>query len=148
MNGFGAGAVLNYTYAHLLFTLEDSTGQAIATSLLATFRGISGSIGSAIGGGIMMRTLESTFRHYLEHDGPLSPEEERLVRQLKGNPSLPWQLEGIQKVAAISSYRQAINMCIMVGGFLAVASLLSQAGTRPKSKPPADLIEESIETDP
>jgi hypothetical protein len=129
----------------VLYTLEDSTGQAIATSLLATFRGMAGSIGSTVGGGILVRTLEGTFRHLLEHDGPLTPEETRLVRQLKGAPNLPWQLEGVQREAAILSYRTAINRVILVGAALALLSLLCQAGTRRRSKPPSDLIEQVVD---
>ncbi|KAK8116191.1 major facilitator superfamily transporter [Apiospora sp. TS-2023a] len=89
-NGVFTGATVNYTLAHLLHLTSPDT-HYVATSLLGTFRGFAGSFGSAIGGGIFIRTLRGSldagFRA-VDGGAPLSPERAQLVKRLVGSPAL------------------------------------------------------------
>merc|ERR1711957_332185 len=59
LNGLVTGAATNYALVHLLhLTLPEV--HPIVISLLATFRGFSGSFGSAIGGGYFIRVLHKS----------------------------------------------------------------------------------------
>lgn len=125
VSGGLTGAALNYNLAHLLHLTPKST-HYVATSLLATFRGFSGSFGSAIGGGMFSRTLyNSLTRQFAEH----GIKNEQLVVRLLGSPALVGSLEGVQKEVAVKGYEEAIKMLFLSGAGLAALMVLVQAGT-------------------
>lgn len=125
ISGGATGAALNYNLAHLLHLTPKST-HYVATSLLATFRGFSGSFGSAIGGGMFSRALyNSLTRQFAEH----GIKNEELVVRLLGSPALVGSLEGVQKDIAIHGYEEALKMLFLSGAGLAALMVLVQAGT-------------------
>lgn len=125
VSGGLTGAALNYNLAHLLHLTPKST-HYVATSLLATFRGFSGSFGSAIGGGMFSRTLyNSLTRQFAEH----GIRNEELVIRLLGSPALVGSLEGVQKEVAVQGYEEALKMLFLSGAGLAALMIIVQAGT-------------------
>ncbi|KAM0715029.1 hypothetical protein Q7P37_009494 [Cladosporium fusiforme] len=138
VSGGLTGAALNYNLAHLLHLTPKST-HYVATSLLATFRGFSGSFGSAIGGGMFSRTLyNSLTRQFAEH----GIQNEDLVVRLLGSPALVGSLEGVQKEIAIRGYEEAVKMLFLSFAGLAALMILVQAGTGWKG---AAVEEEAVE---
>lgn len=125
-NGFCTGAALNYTLAHILHLSLPQT-HFIVTSLLATFRGFAGSFGSAIGGGIFARVLESALVQGFEEKGLTGKEE--LIRKLLGGPALVSGLEGDDKEVAIAGYVTALKGLFTAASGLALLMVLVQAGT-------------------
>jgi hypothetical protein len=117
-NGLCTGASLNYTLAHLLHLTPPST-HFISTSLLTTFRGFAGSFGSAIGGGVFVRTLKSQLEAGFEANGGLKGREE-LVRKLLGSPALVKSLEGVERSVAVNSYVFGLKTIFIAGAVLAV----------------------------
>lgn len=133
LNGFCTGAALNYTLAHLLHLSAPET-HFIATSLLATFRGFAGSFGTAIGGGIFMRTLrDSLARGFEALDGSdeLSPGRATLISRLIGSPALVFNgdLSAAEKVVAIQGYEVALRVMYQAAVGLVVIVVFVQAGT-------------------
>jgi TctA family transporter len=126
VNGFCTGAALNYTLAHILHLSLPQT-HFIVTSLLATFRGFAGSFGSAIGGGIFARILESALVEGFEEKGLAGKEE--LIRKLLGGPALVSSLEGAEKEVAIAGYVTALKGLFTAASGLALLMVLVQAGT-------------------
>ncbi|MCJ1473827.1 hypothetical protein MMC13_002479 [Lambiella insularis] len=126
LNGLVTGAALNYTLAHLLHLTAPST-HFIATSLMATFRGFAGSFGSAVGGGIFMRTLRASLEGGFEEKGLIGREE--LIRRLLGSPALVSGLSGGEKAVAVGAYVDAISGLFWAGAGLAAVMVLVQAGT-------------------
>lgn len=131
VSGGLTGAALNYNLAHLLHLTPKST-HYVATSLLATFRGFSGSFGSAIGGGMFSRSLyDSLTRQFAEH----GIKNEDLVVRLLGSPALVGSLEGVQKEIAVKGYEEALKMLFLSFAGLAALMILVQAGTGWKAAP-------------
>lgn len=129
-NGLCTGATLNYTLAHILHLTLPST-HFISTSLLATFRGFAGSFGSAIGGGLFLRVLQSTLIDGFKERGIEG--EDELIRKLLGSPALVGTLNGAEKEVAIAGYVAALTTLFTYAGFLAVITIAVQAGAGWKS---------------
>ena len=127
-NGFITGAGINYTLAHVLHLTPKHT-HIMVTSLIATFRGLAGSFGSAAGGGIFLRLLRSSLKRGFEVDGGLGKAEQEVIRQLLGSPALVWQMTGAKKSIAVKGYVDAIQGVFLAGSMLAVAVIMIQAGT-------------------
>lgn len=131
VNGFTCGAFLNYTVAHVLH-LTTPSSHYIVTSLIATFRSLAGSFGSAIGGGIfsrvLKRRLEAGFYDSI-WQGPNPEDRDELIRKLLGSPALVWQLEGYERQAAIAAYSEALRTMFLAGVALTVLMTFAQAGT-------------------
>jgi hypothetical protein len=124
LSGALTGAALNYNLAHLLHLTPKST-HYVATSLLATFRGFSGSFGSAIGGGMFSRTLYNSLTRQFAERGI---KNEDLVIRLLGSPALVGSLEGVQKEVAVKGYEEALKLLFLSGAGLAALMVFLQAG--------------------
>lgn len=124
LSGALTGAALNYNLAHLLHLTPKST-HYVATSLLATFRGFSGSFGSAIGGGMFSRTLYNSLTRQFAERGI---KNEDLVVRLLGSPALVGSLEGVQKEVAVKGYEEALKLLFLSGAGLAALMVFLQAG--------------------
>ncbi len=118
--GLFTGSALNYTLAHLLHLTDPST-HFIASSLIATFRGFAGSFGSAIAGGIFLRTLRSQLQEGIEDEG--------LIRKLLGAPALVPGLVGREGEVARAAYEGALRRVFFIGAGLAAVMIVVQAGT-------------------
>ncbi|EXJ93642.1 hypothetical protein A1O1_02034 [Capronia coronata CBS 617.96] len=125
-NGLIAGALSNYSLAHLLH-LTHPTTHIIVIPLNAMFRSLSGSFGSSVSGGLFLRTLRQTLHDEFAARG--IPGKAKLIRQLVGTPILVQKLTGVDREVALVGYETALRTMYMAGGFLAVAMLLVQAGT-------------------
>ncbi|KAI1098622.1 MFS general substrate transporter [Jackrogersella minutella] len=140
-NGLFTGAALNYTLAHLLhLTLPEN--YYVATSLLGTFRGFAGSFGSAIGGGIFVRTLrESLEKGFRAIDGPGSNRGE-LIRKLIGSPALVYNggLGAEEQNIAVQGYVDALTILFQAAVVLSVIVLVVQAFTGWKG--PSDKVKD------
>ena len=138
IGGFFTGAALNYTLAHLLHLTHPST-HFIATSLLATFRGFAGSFGSAIGGGLFLRTLRDGLSRGPSGEGSMpgatkpvpgsSGLSEDLIRKLLASPALVPELRGHKAEVAMFAYQHALRTVFFCGAGLAVVMVLVQACT-------------------
>ncbi|KAL1612878.1 hypothetical protein SLS60_001108 [Paraconiothyrium brasiliense] len=125
-NGALAGAGLNYTLVHLLhLTLPEV--HPIVLSLLATFRGFSGSFGSAIGGGIFERVLQRSLVEGFSRAG--IEDRTGLIRRLLGSPALVATLEGQRRIIAVNAYREGIKTLFLCGTGLAIVMTIVQAGS-------------------
>ncbi|KAK7931619.1 hypothetical protein PG985_002331 [Apiospora marii] len=132
-NGVFTGATVNYTLAHLLHLTSPDT-HYVATSLLGTFRGFAGSFGSAIGGGIFIRTLRGSLdQGFRAIDGgsPLSPERAQLVKRLVGSPALVYGggLGEVDRRVAVQGYVDTVKVLFQAAAVLSVVVLLVQAST-------------------
>lgn len=127
LNGLSIGAALNYTVAHLLHLTPPST-HFMSTSILNTFRGFAGAFGSAIGGGLFVRTLKSGLEIGFEENGGLAGRDD-LVRKLLGSPALVQSLEGIEREVAVASYVWALKVLLASGAALSLGMAVVQAGT-------------------
>ncbi|CAK7267865.1 hypothetical protein SEPCBS119000_002768 [Sporothrix epigloea] len=149
VNGFCTGAFLNYTLAHVLHLTRPST-HFIITSLLATFRGFSGSFGTSIGGGFFMRRLAAELASSFERldGGSLSSEHRILVTRLVGSPALVFgsdsqgnpALSDVERKVAVTSYEAALGNLFHWAAVIALVVIVVQAGTgwsAPKSSPDA-----------
>ena len=125
-NGFCTGAALNYTLAHVLH-LTLSITHVIVIPLTAMFRGMSGSFGSAISGGLFARVLRSTLETDFADRG--LKDKEQLIRQLLGTPALIKSLVGVEKEVAVDGYTMAVKTLFVSGSILALAMTFLQAGT-------------------
>ena len=130
-NGFCTGALLNYTLAHLLHLTVPET-HVIVIPLNTMFRGLSGSFGSSVSGGLFLRTLRSTLiSAFRERD--IDPEKNKhiadLVNKLVGTPALVRDLTGIEKEVAVYSYEVSLRQLFFVGSTMALVTTLIQAGT-------------------
>lgn len=125
-NGALAGAGLNYTLVHLLhLTLPEV--HPIVLSLLATFRGFAGSFGSAIGGGIFERVLQTSLVDGFSREG--IEDRTGLIRRLLGSPALVGTLEGQRHDIAVHAYQEAIKTLFLCGAGLAIIVAIVQAGS-------------------
>lgn len=135
-SGAVTGAALNYNLAHLLHLTPKST-HYVATSLLATFRGFSGSFGSAIGGGLFSRTLyEALTRQFAD----VGIYDEDLVIRLIGSPALVRRLDGVQRAIAVSGYEETLRTLFLSGAGLATLMIVLQAGTGWRGANKEDLV--------
>lgn len=125
LNGFAAGALLNYSLAHLLH-LTPTSEHIIVIPFNATFRSFSGSFGSAICGGYFLRTLSSNLYEGFKSNG--MPHKGELIRQLVGIPQLVQDLVGDEKRIAIEAYESALRSTFFGGVGLAIVMLVIQAG--------------------
>lgn len=126
LNGLATGATMNYALVHLLhLTLPEV--HPIVISLLATFRGFSGSFGSAIGGGYFVRVLHKSLDKGFARAGLKNRGE--LTRRLLGSPALVSRLEGEDRVVAVGAYADAIKALFLCAVGLSAVVVLLQAGT-------------------
>ena len=125
-NGFFTGAAMNYTLAHVLHLTIPIT-HVIVIPLNAMFRGMSGSFGSAISGGLFARVLRSTLEMDFQDRGLKG--KEQLIRQLLGTPALVKRLAGADKEVAVDGYTTAVKTLFVSGSILALAVTVLQAGT-------------------
>jgi hypothetical protein len=121
VNGFFAGALLNYTLSHILFLTAPET-HYIVTAVVTMFRGFASSFASAVGGGIFTRVLKSHLSAH--HD--LDPD---LIRRLLGSPALVGDLEGFEKMIAIEAYESATKTLFLTGCVMSLVMTVVQAGT-------------------
>lgn len=140
VNGFLTGALLNYTLVHVLYITHKDT-HVIVLPLNAMFRSLSGSFGSAIAGGVFLRTL----RGRLEEDFKRAdlPGKGDLIRRLIGTPALVKSLTGLDRDIALDGYVTALKALFVTGAGLAVLMALVQAGTgwaAPKEEDGGDLL--------
>lgn len=126
LNGLFAGALMNYTLAHLLH-LTNPNVHYIVTSLVAMSRGFAGSFGSAVGGGLFSRELKRALETGFSRRGLFNKDE--LIRKLLGSPALVMDLTGADKEIAINSYQKAIERLFLAAGALALATTIVQACT-------------------
>jgi len=144
LNGLITGAALNYTLAHLLHLTTPST-HFIATSLLATFRGFAGSFGSAIGGGVFSRILDSSLQNGFKEKGMEGEEIQGLIRMLLGSPAMVNGLVGVEKLVAVKGYTDALKGLFFTGAVLSVGVIAIQAGTGWKAPEGEEVNERDVE---
>ncbi|KAJ5651786.1 hypothetical protein N7507_009212 [Penicillium longicatenatum] len=126
LNGFFAGALMNYTMSHLLH-LTSPHMHYIVSALFTTFRGLAGSFGSAVGGGFFTRILKGALETGFLREG-LAPKPD-LVRTLLGSPATVSHLDGIERLVAIQSYAHAFRMLFLAATFLILVAAALQSGT-------------------
>lgn len=126
VNGFIAGALLNYSLAHVLHLTRPST-HVIVIPLNAMFRSLSGSFGASVGGGLFLRTLQHSLKQEFKERGITG--KSQLIRQLLGRPGLVQKLDGVDKEVALLGYERALRVVYMAGGILTICVLFLQAGT-------------------
>jgi predicted MFS family arabinose efflux permease len=126
LNGFIAGASLNYVLVHLLH-LTNVDVHPIVISLLATFRGFAGSFGSSIGGGLFGRVLHKSLKEGFSNAGLTHRGE--LIRKLLGSPALVGKLDGEEKSIAVGAYEDAFKALFLSAVGLSVVVALLQACT-------------------
>ncbi len=125
-NGLVTGALLNYTLAHVLHLTLVQT-HAIVIPLITMFRGLSGSFGSSISGGIFLRSLQQSLEQGFSNED--IPNKAGLIRKLIGTPILVHRLEGMEYEVALQSYITAFRTLFIAGAGLSLLMLVFQAGT-------------------
>jgi MFS family permease len=147
-NGFCAGAILNYTLAHVLF-LTPQTTHVIVIPFIAMLRSLAGSFGSAISGGIFLRSLTSSLKAGLGTIDIPAERKAELIKKLIGNPGLVWTLPSAAlREMALSAYVDAYRTMFWAGTAMAVAMGVVQAGTGwkvPREEKGEDVVEETEE---
>lgn len=146
LNGLVTGAATNYALVHLLhLTLPEV--HPIVISLLATFRGFSGSFGSAIGGGYFVRVLHKSLDDGFAQAGLRNRGE--LTRRLLGSPALVGKLEGKDRVVAVGAYADALKALFLCAVGLSIVVVLVQAGTgwKEPAKSESQRQEEEVEAE-
>lgn len=151
LNGIITGAGINYTLLHVLHLTPTSTHFSI-TSVVATFRGLAGSFGSAAGGAVFSRLLRSSLEKGFEAKEGLDERSRELIRKLLGSPAMVWELKGVEKSIAVNGYVDAIRGVFIAASILAATMVIVQAATglHPlKEKPRGNGIEdETMEDEP
>ena len=129
LNGFCAGAILNYTLAHVLFLTPSST-HVIVIPFIAMLRSLAGSFGSAISGGIFLRSLTSSLQSGLKSIDLPAERKAELIKRLIGSPGLVWKLptEALRQVA-LGAYVDAYRSMFWAGTAMALGMAVVQAGT-------------------
>ncbi|KAK0726956.1 major facilitator superfamily domain-containing protein [Lasiosphaeria miniovina] len=132
-NGLATGAALNYTLAHLLHLSAPDT-HFIVTGLLSTFRGFAGSFGTAIGGGIFVRSLRAALAAGFERldDGHLSDTHAKLITVLVGSPAAVQDkdlLSPAERLVAVHGYEHALRILYHTTAIVCVLVIAVQAGT-------------------
>ena len=126
LNGFFAGALVNYTLSHVLHLTSPHVSY-IVTSLVAMARGFAGSFGSALGGGLFERELKKFItKGFMDH-GLFGRDD--LIRKLMGSPAMVMELTGVEKEIAVQGYEHAVKRLFLVGGIMAFLMIFVQAGT-------------------
>ncbi|KAI1081116.1 MFS general substrate transporter [Whalleya microplaca] len=146
-NGLFTGATLNYTLAHFLHLTLPGTHYE-ATSLLGTFRGFSGSFGSAIGGGIFARTLKESLANgfkIIDDSDRLGKGREELIRKLLGSPALVFNggLDDREQQVAVQGYVDALRVLFQAAVVLTFIVFVVQAATGWKG--PTDKVKDQEE---
>ena len=126
VNGFITGALLNYTLAHVLH-LTHPASHVVVIPLNAMFRGLSGSFGSSISGGIFMRSLSQSLQEGFSDEQ--IPNKDDLIRRLLGSPKLVQSLTGVEHDVALQGYITAFRNLFVAGSALALVMMFVQAGT-------------------
>ena len=127
-NGFMVGASMIYVLTHVLHrTPKDS--HFIITGLVAMFRGLSASFGSAIGGGMFARILKRALVKGFQDEGIPPEGKGDLIRRLLGSPASVSQLKGVEKQVAIDGYVVALRSLFTAAAIVAAVATLIQAGT-------------------
>ncbi|KAL4928206.1 putative MFS multidrug transporter [Aspergillus undulatus] len=126
INGFGIGASMNYTFAHILYLTKPEV-HYIVTALVGMSRGFAGSFGSAMGGGFFQRELKAGLEDGFAQHGLKN--ENGLIHKLLGSPALVGTLEGAEREVALQSYEHAIKMLLLGGFVIMIFASLAQAGT-------------------
>jgi hypothetical protein len=138
INGFATGAGLQYTLAHLLHLAPAAPkAQYTATSLFGTFRGFAGSFGTAIGGGFVKRTLQSTLSTgFQQLDGDKgapepSPARKALISRLIGSPGMVFGggLDSAERQVAVHGYEITLKRLYQGAATVCILVLLLQAAT-------------------
>lgn len=108
----------------------------IVTGLLATFRGFSGSFGTAVGGGVFARTLTGSLRagfDKLDMGGGLpAAGREKLITILSGSPAKVWEegfLTDAEREVAVVSYEKALDVLYKSAAAVCVIVVIMQMGT-------------------
>jgi predicted MFS family arabinose efflux permease len=128
VNGFMIGASMIYTLTHVLHrTPQDA--HFIISSLIAMFRGLSASFGSAIGGGIFARVLQDALEAGFEERQMPLEEKKELIRRLLGSPALVGKLMGVDREVAVGGYVVALRTLFVTAAAVAAVATLVQAGT-------------------
>ena len=120
LNGFLAGALVNYTLSHVLHLTSPHISY-IVTSLVAMARGFAGSFGSALGGGLFLRELKKFLTAGFVERGLFGREE--LIRKLMGSPASVSELTGVEKDVAVQGYEHAVKQLFLVSDVRFEASL-------------------------
>lgn len=128
VNGFMIGASMIYTLTHVLHRTPKQT-HFIISSLIAMFRGLSASFGSAIGGGIFARILKQALKKGFEERGVWPEGKKELIRRLLGSPALVGKLVGVEREVAIDGYVVALRTLFMTAAVIAAVATVVQAGT-------------------
>ena len=126
VNGFITGALLNYTLAHVLH-LTHPAAHIVVIPLNAMFRGLSGSFGSSISGGIFIRSLYKSLQEGFSDEH--IPDKDDLIRRLLGSAKLVQSLTGVEHDVALQSYITAFRNLFVAGSALALMMMFVQAGT-------------------
>lgn len=128
-NGLATGAALTFGMGHLLYTLPSSV-QPIGAALMTAFRGMGGSFGSAIAGGVVARHLEDELSsRFKKHHSPLTEADLDLIRKLKGAPAMVWEQSGWIKDESLQAYFVSIQGVFVVALALAILAMVLQACT-------------------
>ena len=135
LNGFITGAILNYSYAHLLH-LSRAKDHPIVTSLAALSRTSAGSFGSSIGGGMFGRVLKSNLE--IGFEGQDFKGKDELINHLLGSPVLASNLHGMQRQVARDSYAAATSALFLGAGVIAIAATVFQGLTGWKAAEDSD----------
>lgn len=133
--------LLTFGRAHVLHLTPKET-HYVATALLATFRGFAGSFGSAIGGGLFTRTLDSALTAHFAERGI---ENKALVRKLLGSPALVATLSGVERDVAVTSYEESLEVLWLAMAGVAVVMVFVQAGTGWKGHHSEKVLSDSSE---
>jgi len=140
VNGLATGAATTYTMAHLLHLASPST-HYIVTGLLTTFRGFAGSFGTAIGGGIFVRSLRAALTDgfaRLEGSTHLSKARQKLITVLIGSPATVYMtkpedgsffLSVSERLVALRAYESSLRTLYLSATVLCLLVIALQAGT-------------------
>lgn len=129
-NGFMIGASMIYTLTHVLHRTSKEN-YFIVSSLVAMFRGLSASFGSAIGGGFFARILKQILERGFEERGvPLNNSRKELIRRLLGSPALVGKLlDSVEREVAVEGYVGALRRLFAAAAVVAAVAVVVQAGT-------------------
>jgi len=128
VNGFMIGASMVYALAHVLHRTPGGS-HFIVSGLIAMFRGLSASFGSAIGGGVFSRILKKTLTGGFEERGVSAERKQELIRRLLGSPALVGKLAGVEREVAVEGYVVALRTLFTTAAVVAAVAMVLQAGT-------------------
>lgn len=134
VNGFMIGAGMIYTLTHVLHRTSKDT-HLIVSGLLAMFRALSASFGSAIGGGIFERVAYQALERGFEERGFLPADKQELIRKLVGSPAMVSSLVGVEREVALDGYVVALKALFTAAAMVAALATVLQAGTGWRAPP-------------